>query len=76
MFFAQVAHNEYYRHDNLEPHTNFMPLSKELDCKECKNTIRNLNATDSAELNQYFYNGSFIYFDRLIFQVQIEYSTL
>ena len=37
-----------------------------------KKTIRNHNGTDSAELNQYACNGSFSYFDRLSFQLQIE----
>ena len=34
--------------------------------------IQNLHATDSAEVNQYPYNGSLTYFDRQNFQVQIE----
>ena len=37
-----------------------------------KKTIRNLNVAESAELNQYLYNGSFTYFIRLSFQVQTE----
>ena len=39
---------------------------------ECKNNIRNLNGTDSAKLNQFFYNASLTYSDRLSFQVEIE----
>ena len=39
---------------------------------ECKKLIQNLNGKDSAELNQYFYNDSFTYFDKRTFQVQIE----
>ena len=34
--------------------------------------IRKLNDTDSAELNQHYYKGSFTYFDKVSFQVQIE----
>ena len=53
-------------------HTNCKPLPEELDQNECKNNIQNISGTDSLLLNQYFYIGSFIYFDRLSFQVQIE----
>ena len=52
-----------------------MPLLKALDPNECKNFVRDLNGTDSAERNQYAYDGSFIYLDRLSFQVQIEKKT-
>ena len=37
-----------------------------------KKTIRNLNGTDSAELNQFCKNASLTFFGRLSFQVQIE----
>ena len=37
-----------------------------------KKNIRNSNVTDTAELNQHFYNGSFTYLDRLSVQAQIE----
>ena len=47
-------------------------LSGELDPNQCTNFIRNVNGTDSAELNQSPYNGSSTYFDRLSFQVQIK----
>ena len=49
-----------------------MPCPNELDHIEGKKTIRNLNGTDSAELSQYTYKGSFTYFDRMRFQVQTE----
>ena len=49
-----------------------MPLPEELDPNEYKNVIRNLNGTDSLELNQYSSNGSVTYFDSLIFQAQFE----
>ena len=49
-----------------------MPLPKKLDPNESINIIRNVNGTDSAELNQNCYNGSFTHFDRMSFQVQIE----
>ena len=39
---------------------------------DCKVVIRNLNGTDSTELNQYSYNDSVTHSDRLSFQVQIE----
>ena len=39
-----------------------MPLSNELDPIGCENFIRNVNGTDSAELNQSSYNGSFTNF--------------
>ena len=49
-----------------------MPLPKELDPQKCKNIIRNLNCTDTAELNHDSYIGSFTSFDRLSFPVEIE----
>ena len=39
---------------------------------ECKIFSLNFTGTDSAELNQYFYNGCSTCFDRLLFQVQTE----
>ena len=54
----------------MDWHTNSTPLPKELDTNDCKTTIRNVNGTDSADLNQFCYNGSFSYFDRLCFDVQ------
>ena len=53
-----------------------MLLPKKMDPNEQKNNIRNFKSTDSVELNQYFYNGSFTYFDGLSFQVQIEKKQL
>ena len=47
-----------------------MPCPDELYHIECKKTIRNLNGTDSAELSQYSYNGSFTDYDRRSFQFQ------
>ena len=52
-----------------------MPLSKELATNECKNLIRNLNGTVSAEVIQSSYCDYSSYFDRLSFQVQIEKNT-
>ena len=49
-----------------------MPLIKKLDPNECWTVIRNPNGRDSAELKQYFYNGSFTCFDGLSFQIQTE----
>ena len=43
----------------MDWYTNFMAVPIELDPIECKNIIRNHNGTDSAELNQYTYKGSF-----------------
>ena len=56
----------------MDSHTNSLPLPKELNPNDCKTIVRNLNGTDNAELNQYTYNGSFTYFDRLSFPVQIQ----
>ena len=56
----------------MDKHNKSMPLPKQLNPKDRKGIIRNLDGTDSAELNQFSYNGSFIYFDRLSFQVEIE----
>ena len=75
VFWAQGEHGKYYRRDRKDWHTNSVPLPKELDPIEGKNTIRYLNGRDSAELNQSFYNGSFSYFNRLSFQVQTEKET-
>ena len=69
---AQGALDIYYRLDRMCWYTNLMALAQELDPNDCKNVIRNLNVMDSAELNKYSCNGSFTYFDRLSFQVQIE----
>ena len=44
---------------------------KKLNPNESKNSFRNLYNTDNAELNQYFYNVYFRFFDRVIFQVEI-----
>ena len=49
-----------------------MPLPIEMNPFECEKTIGEFNGTDEAELNYYSPNGSFSYFDRLSFQVQIE----
>ena len=49
-----------------------MHLPKELGANKCKNSIRNLMGTDSAELKHYFFNDSFTYSDRLTFQNQTE----
>ena len=55
----------------MDWHSDSMPYIRELVPIESKNFVRNLNGTDNAELNQYSQNGSFTYFDRLSFQVQI-----
>ena len=49
-----------------------MPLPKEVDPKDCKNMIRNLNRTDSVEMDQQTFNGSFTYSDILHFQGLLE----
>ena len=56
----------------MDWHTDFMPQPKELNPNKCQKFFQKLGATDSVELNQFFYKGSFTYFDRLSFQVQIE----
>ena len=37
-----------------------------------QNTIRNLNATDNAELNRYAYKGRFTYFDWWVFMSKLK----
>ena len=49
-----------------------MPLPKELYPIDCSIIIREHNGTDSLELDQCFFLGFSIYFDRLNFQFQIE----
>ena len=39
---------------------------------DVKNIIQHLNGTDSAELNQYSYNGFFTHFDRLTFKFKLK----
>ena len=49
-----------------------MPLSKEVDPNESQKIIRNVNGTDSPELNQLSNNGSSVYFDGLSMKVRTE----
>ena len=72
VFCAQGAHDEYFRHDHMDWHTKSMHLPKTLDPNECKKIFVNPNGNNNAELNQFSYNGSFSYFAKLSFQVQIE----
>ena len=71
VFCAQGAHHNWYRHDRMDQHTASLTLHKELDPNECKILIRNFNGTQSAELKHCSPNASFIFFDRLNFQLQI-----
>ena len=72
VFCAQGAQDNYYIRYRMDWHTNSMQLPKERDYNECDNFFRNLNSTDSAELNQKFLNRNVTYFHRMRFQVQIE----
>ena len=56
----------------MDWHNNSKRLPKELHLKECKTDMPNFSGTNIAELKQSFYNGSFKYFGRMGFQVQIE----
>ena len=71
-FVLKVHMTKVLEFNRKDWHTISMSLPKKLDSNECKNTIRNLNGTDSAELNEFFFIGYFNYFDRLSFQVQVE----
>ena len=68
VFCDQGAQTMYYRHDSMEWVTISMPLREELDTYECRKIFWNLDITDSVELTQYIYKGSFTNFDRLFFQ--------
>ena len=54
---AQGADDKHWAQDCLNWHCSTMPLSKEIEPSECKNTIGNLNGMDSAELDQYSSKG-------------------
>ena len=60
-----------YRHGSMDWHSDSFLLPKELGRYEGRNNIRKLIATDTDELHQYCYNGSFTYLDRLSFRVKI-----
>ena len=65
VFCAQGAHStKWYRHDRMDWQTVPMPLPIELDSNEGKMNTPNLNGTDEAELNQYYYNGPFTDFEK------------
>ena len=53
-------------------HTNSLPLLKQLDPNESIKIIQNVKGTDSPELNEYSYYGSFTYSEKLSFQIEIE----
>ena len=72
---AQFSQYKWHRHDRIDWHTNSKPLPTELNPNENKKPIRKLSATDSVELEQYSFNGSFSYFEGLSFQVQNEKKT-
>ena len=71
-FSAPGAYSKYYRLDGVDSQINSMLSPKKLDFNIGKNTIRNPNQMDSAELNQCFYNGFFTCLDSLSFQIAIE----
>ena len=60
------------RYDRLQWERNTLELPKILDPIECKNMIRDLNATDSKELNNYNIQSSFSFFDDSDYQNRIE----
>ena len=60
------------RYDRLQWGENTLELPRILDPVECKNMIRNINATDSNELNKYKIQSSFSFFDDSDYQNKIE----
>ena len=72
MFCAQGDHDKFYAHDQIDWHTIYMLLPKQLDPIECKIINRNPNGTESANIHQFYCNGSVTCFDRLSSQVQVE----
>ena len=60
------------RYDRLQWGQNPLELPRILDLVECKNMIRNLNETDSNELNNYNTRSSFSFFDDNDYQNKFE----
>ena len=69
VFYAQGAYEKYYRHSLMDRYTNSMPLPQKLSPNKCKIVIRKLFDKDRVEIKQFFYIGSFTFFDKLSFLV-------
>ena len=71
-FLLKLFQDKYCRKYRKDSNVNSLPQPKELEPNDRKNNNRNLNGTDSGNLNQYFYCGFSTDCDTLSFQVQIE----